>query len=69
LNSSENIELLTNPTLVIPGLLDIQLELYTGRLDLEEETKVEGKKLENQKEVRGPMSSTQLCSNGMEQHK
>jgi hypothetical protein len=30
--SVENIELLTNTTLVIPGLRDIQLENYAGRL-------------------------------------
>ena len=35
--------MLTNPTLVIPGLLDIQLEIYAGRSDLEEEIKVEEK--------------------------
>ena len=62
-----NIELLTNPTLVIPGLLDIQLAIYTGRLDLEEGIKKLRKKLENQEEVQGPTSSTQLGSNGKEQ--
>jgi hypothetical protein len=57
-----------NPTLVIPGLLDIQLAIYTGHLNLEEEIKkLTRKKFENQEEVRGPTSSTQLGSKCKEQ--